>query len=49
MRLIDADALKETLDYALSQHDDEGYWLEWFKQVIDAEKTVSEDAEKESV
>ena len=38
MRLIDADALKETLDYALSQYDDEGKWLEWFKQVIDEEK-----------
>ena len=46
MRLIDADALKETLDYALSQHDDEAKWLEWFKQVIDAEQTVSEDTDE---
>lgn len=40
MRLIDADRLKETVEYALLQHEDTEKWLEWFNQVIDAEQTV---------
>lgn len=40
MRLIDADRLKETVEYALLQHEGTEKWLEWFNQVIDAEDTV---------
>ena len=40
MRLIDADKLKENIEYALLQHEDTEKWLKWFNQVIDAEPTV---------
>ena len=42
MRLIDADSLKDTVEYCLLQHEDTEKWVEWFNQVIDAEETIME-------
>lgn len=47
MRLIDADKLKENIEYALLQHEDTEKWLKWFNQVIDAEPTVLEQIRDE--
>lgn len=43
MRTINADSLKENIEYALLQHEDTEKWLEWINQVIDAEPTVEDD------
>ena len=40
MRLINADRLKDVVEYACLQHEDTEKWSDWFKQVIDGEPTV---------